>query len=355
MITLPALRFRHFTWFLARLPAFVHHAGGPLRFAAGAARHAGRGAATGLAGYMRDTLPWYLCTGYGVARRDAAAELARAQGRHGYIIVAPGYSQRSAGKQCLYLLCDRLNRLGYPSYITGSETTAAHLDAPLLRWEDAREAMRGGRFVAVYPEIVSGNPLGARKVARWVMNRPGALGGDARYDPAEQVFYYSDALRPHIADAVAGKLQLPVLDDTLFYPGALPPEQRTLDCFYVGKSSWKDGYFDRKEAVEITRSSPERSELGKLFRAARCLYTFDNLTALVLEALLCDCPVVIIPDGSFDRSLLSSSELGAEGIAWGIEEKGASMPRPDLMRERLAALRLEFERQLQRFIQATAP
>jgi len=36
--------------------------------------------------------------------------------------------------------------------------------------------------------------------------------------------------------------------------------------FYVEKSTWKDGWVDQGKAYEITRTSPEQKELGKLFR-----------------------------------------------------------------------------------------
>ncbi len=324
-----------------------------MRFIFGAMRHGGRGAVLGIATYMRDTLPWYLCSGYDVQPRDLSKELHWPDQRRGYIIVAPAFNIRSAGKHCLYLLCDHLNRLGYPSYITGSESTATDLNAPLLRWKDARKAVGSGRFVAIYPEIVAGNPLQAATVARWVLNRPGALGGDAVYDRGEQVFYYSNALKPHIQNGVAGKLLLPMLDESIFYPAEQLPAERPLECFYLGKSKWQDGYVDRHQAFEITRTSPAREDLGKLFRASKRLYVFDNLTALVAEALMCGCPVVIIPDGSFDRRILQESEFGAEGVAWGLDDPHATPPRPDFFLQRLQALRLEFEQQLLKFVETT--
>jgi hypothetical protein len=172
-------------------------------------------------------------------------------------------------------------------------------------------------YVAIYPETISGNPLGSKTTVRWVLNRPGLLGGDEVYADSELVFSYSDAFTPYIKNPVVGKLYMPTINERLFYCDDQKMSKRSLACFYVGKSQWKPGIVNRKHAFEITREYPSKQELGKLFRASRVLYCFDNSTILIYEALLCGCPVVIVPDGTQTPRDFEQLELGMDGISWG--------------------------------------
>lgn len=267
----------------------------------------------------------------------------------GFVIVAPSFVANSAGVCCLYRLCDELRRRGFSAFMAGGQCGAPHLDAPII---DLAEAMRlcGRGYAVVYPETFPGNPLGSPTVMRWVLNRPGLLGGDEVYDDAELVFCYSDVHRPYIRNRVAGTLYMPAVDESIFHTNDWDITRRSVECFYVGKSTWKDGFVDRHTAVEITRDHPARSELGDLFRAARVLYCFDNSTLLVFEALLCGCPVVIIPDGTYTKQDSAGFAFGAAGIAWGIEEfRGESVDVPDL-RRRYEQSKAEFLAQLDHFI-----
>jgi len=94
----------------------------------------------------------------------------------GYLICSQPYVSNSAGVGCTYRLCHELNVRGYPSFMVDTHRTAPQWVAPLISWSHARRLARSG-YTAVYAETVTGNPLHARSVARWVLNRPGLLGG----------------------------------------------------------------------------------------------------------------------------------------------------------------------------------
>lgn len=267
----------------------------------------------------------------------------------GFVIVAPSFISNSAGIGCLYRLCDELRGRGFSAFMAGGRRGAAHLDAPIIDLVEAARLCHRG-YAAVYPETIAGNPLGSPIVMRWVLNRPGLLGGDEVYDDDELVFCYSDVFRPYVRNRVAGKLYMPTIDEQIFHADEWDVSRRSLECFYVGKSTWKDGFVDRGKAFEITREAPAKPELGKLFRASRVLYCFDNSTILVYEALLCGCPVVVIPDGTQTREDYAGLELGVEGIAWGVEAfRGESVDVP-AVRRRYELAKAGFRSQLDHFI-----
>ena len=272
--------------------------------------------------------------------------------RPGYLIVAPPYVSSSAGIHGMYRWCHELNLRGYPCYIVGSDRTNPEMNAPLIGWSDARNLCRHG-FIAIYPETVSGNPLHAHNVVRWVANRPGLLGGDEVYDDSELVFYHAEQYVPYIRNRITGKFHIPTIDESLFFCEDDDRSKRTLECSYVGKSQWKDGLFDPNKVFQITRGMPPKQELGKLLRASRVLYNFDNSSILTYEAILCGCPVVIIPDGTQTRADYERSELGMDGIAWGIEELDRVRVDVPGLRRRYKRVKREFVRQLDNFIAIT--
>jgi O-antigen biosynthesis protein len=272
--------------------------------------------------------------------------------RSGYVIFAPDYVSYSAGPYCLYRLCNDLNQRGFPSCIVGSNRTLRTLAAPLVDWNTGAELCKHG-YTAVYPEVIAGNRLNARFVARWVLNRPGLLGGEKVYDDDELVFNYSDVYKRYIRNKIAGKLYLPTIDEGIFFSDGRDHSERSLECFYIGKSQWKDGFVDRSRAFEITRTAPPKKELGKLLRASRVLYTFDNSTIFTYEAILCGCPVVVIPDGTQTKEDYMRSELGMDGIAWGVEELEGARADVAKLQTRYNQAKRAYFRQLDRFVTLT--
>ncbi len=235
-----------------------------------------------------------------------------------YIIQTHDYVAGSAGVRCLFKLADDLRLLGFSTAVTGCLQTPPNYLVPRAPVPDARKYARAGAWV-IYAETIYGNPLAAKNTVRWVLNRPGFLGGDSQYSSEEQVFVYSDFYRAYVKNEVAGKLNMPMLDLNLFFPPDAN-QSRSLACYYVGKSTFIPNLFDVQQTFEITRQAPARSELGKLFRSSRVLYCFDNSTALIYEALLCGCPVIVIPDGTQTWLDFQKLELGTEGILWGIPD-----------------------------------
>jgi hypothetical protein len=272
----------------------------------------------------------------------------------GYIIYALNYSRQSAGIYCLYKLCHDLNSAGETCFMTWTNYSPPDLYTPVISTRKARKLAKNG-YVVIYPEIISGNPLCAKHVVRWILNKPGVLGGDLLFSNKDIIFIYANAFARSLSNLITGKLFLPTIDETIFYDDNRTPTERSLVCYYIGKSKWIDGYFSKTEAFEITRTSPKRSELGKLFRASRVLYCFDNTTILVYEAIMCGCPVVLIPDGTQTLEDYQNSELGMNGINWGIIPEQAVTPDTHAFKIHYASVKKEYYKQLDVFIKKTRP
>lgn len=284
---------------------------------------------------------------------------------HPYYIFAPPWIRYSAGVRALYLLCHTLNRLGFEAYITHRaydrltyHCTPSELKAPMLENHHAQEHYRTGRTpILLYPEIISGNPLQAPVVARWVMNFPGLLGGDKTYDSDELCFGYSQELA-----AAAGHpnrvLHMPTVDTRVFYPSD-ESQPRKGGCFFACKyQSFYGGELlpITDGCVEITRGQPDSltpAQVADLLRRSEVFYTYEN-TALAIEAVLCGCPAVLLPNPHFTE-IIARNELGPEGFAWGTAPSELARARATLAQGAINYLKTYeiFHQQLQGFISIT--
>ena len=211
--------------------------------------------------------------------------------------------------------------------------------------------------IVVYPETIVGNPLNAPLVVRYVLNFPGLLGGDKVYPPSEIIYAYSETL-----GAAAGSPQnilfIPTTDTTIFYPPDVEVRRKG-SCFYAAKYK----IFHKGELFDITKGSEEINreghniqtpkEIAALFRRSEVFYTYEN-TALAIEAVLCGCPAVFIPN-PYLTEIIGAEELGSEGYAWGTDQSEIARARATVAKGRDNYLRLydRFWRQLDEFVSKT--
>ncbi len=283
--------------------------------------------------------------------------------RSAYYIVAPPYIRTSAGIKALHFLCHALNRAGeraymviepYPTYFS---PTHPDLLTPLLAYDVvSADFERGITPIAVYPETISGNPLRTPCVVRYVMNFPGLLGGDARFTPDELCFGYSSALA-EVAGNPGNVMFIPASDVDLFTPE--PRVRRRGTCYFAGK--YRDFHGGEllpitADSVEITRDRPDSltpPQIAELFRRSELFYCYEN-SALAIEAVLCGCPVVFLPNRHL-IGVIAEKELGTDGYAWGAEPAEIARAKATVAQGRANYLRTyrNFWKQLERFVAVT--
>lgn len=215
---------------------------------------------------------------------------------------------------------------------------------------------RGLTPITIYPETIPGNLFNAPLVVRYVMNFPGHLGGDKKYDTNEILLAYSKTLADSVGcgDSV---LFIPASDTNIFTPE--PRQKRSGTCFSAAKYKYHHGgelFPETSHSVEITRDlpdSPDPSEIADLFRRSELFYCYEN-SALIIEALLCECPVVILPN-QYLHQIIGDHEMGRDGIAWGASPEEIERAKATVIKGKEGYLRLyaEFWRQLDLFISRT--
>lgn len=202
------------------------------------------------------------------------------------LVVAPQYTSKSGGVRVLHYLAHLINLCGHNGY------TNTNIINP--RW---KQKIWKGEAVdfTIYPEVWS-DYVNDSKVVRWCLNAPGKIGGTKTFDPKEIVYCYSFAQFGEESKAstpnVVRELFLPLLE-AKNYEGAM--EKDLEGCCWIGKGEKSIGLPNEENLIPITREYPnDKEDLVALLKRSRNFYSFDNLTALSDEALLCGCNSLIV-------------------------------------------------------------
>ena len=210
-----------------------------------------------------------------------------------YFIVTPPYNHYSAGVRALHLLCHSLNQSGQRAYVTFSEQPSGNqlpvnplLNTPWRTPETDMICSALGEPIVVYPDIIKGNPLGGRKVVRWLLGYPGVCGGDTTFPETDNIWSYSTKIaKSQGSDKV---LYMPVVDPDIFYK---PTEgKREGACYYAKKS---------KEIWGTEISIPEGSknlegtpqQIADILRSSEMCHIYED-SSVILEAMMCGCPIM---------------------------------------------------------------
>lgn len=208
-----------------------------------------------------------------------------------YFIVSPSYTHKSSGVRTLHLLCHALNEMGERAYLIQDKpeayATNPELNTPLLTTPHL-EFYKDKDFIAVYPDIVRGNPLRAKHVVRYLLAPRGAYGGDAVFPDTDQIW----GALPSIADNV---LRLPVSDPNIFYKDG---SVREGTCFYSHKYEMHGN-----QLVSLTKDSTRLEgsleNIADTLRKSTTCYVYE-VSSILTEAALCGCPVTLVRTDYFN-------------------------------------------------------
>lgn len=238
-----------------------------------------------------------------------------------FYIYALDYRHNSAGIRALHYLCHALNEMGEEAYVYPAKVVNPHLRTPKLTLDTFVRHFTTGRVpIAVYPEVVVGNPWRAPLVARWLLNQPGRLGGDTTYAKDEHLFFYDPWIIAGRDDLRhASHLKVPLVDERIFNNENNSHDgRRSGACYYAHKYLAAGGTVDpdiRRNAVSLCHDVPRTPEqIAEILRKSEVLYCYEE-TVLTVESLLCGCPVVIVPNDYWKASQASGCLAYGIGLA----------------------------------------
>ena len=231
------------------------------------------------------------------------------------------YSAASNGIKITYELVKRLNDMGicaknlcFDPYICGAEIPFKYLKNTVF-CSDEQFPVVEPDDIMIYPEHVRGNPLNARCVVRYLLNKPYYIFGyGIEYAASDYILSFSQLI-----SEVLPYLYI-LLDERKMYADIRQenPKKKNVYSVYFGKCNpevLNDSQSILRKAQEqygivnvITRQYPDRKSALQMIAESDMMISFDPLSNLNYEATLLGTPVLMLDD-SFNTC---STHLPAE-------------------------------------------
>lgn len=243
-----------------------------------------------------------------------------------YFIIAPDYRDSSAGVQVMHRLCHLLNESGRRAWMVNCKVNP-EWNTPAVTGKELRDyRLRGGLFIAVYPEVVSGNPHQAPVVVRYMLNRESAINGNTLQDKVGDLFYW---YRPEFAAKHhhANILNIECYDLDLFCD---EQRKRNRDVLYLNRVPESAVDFASLPAdIQILsmRNPLSLPQLAEILKTTRTLYTYES-SGTGLLAVLCGCPVVALTARGYEQHAVTPAtinDLNGLGYCW--DDKPGTLER----------------------------
>lgn len=263
-----------------------------------------------------------------------------------YIIFTSSWNERIGGIVCLHKLCDTINRMGgeaflYPefevievdrfkffrsfrraikSYLRSNKVLEVNPNfiTPLLSGN--LKNLNKKDWIAIYPEVTYGNPLGAVNVVRWLLHKPGYHTGLIGYSAGDIFLKFNSAIQDlNFHGAINPDIELKVIHyPTNIYNMEAVSPKRSGTAYCIRKGRNKKIVHDTSNSVLIDGMS--HFEVASIFKSVHTFYSYDTYTAYSLFAVMCGCRSVVIPDENVSIESWYPDPSDRLGIAYGLED-----------------------------------
>lgn len=292
------------------------------------------------------------------------------------VVAAPSFEEGSGGTIVLHYLVDRLRSLGYEAYAYPMLRRSARSSRLSITWKNHRfdRNLRRdpGQFrthlamdvplaqprhirkgIVVYPEIVTGNPLNARRVVRWVLFflTEHEKGMQHHEIPAEEVFFYQSLFVENLPWVRPdNELRVTWMMDDVYRQTNFGT--RSGACRMVRKGN-PDDIPENDEAILLDGRPHE--EIARIFNETEFFYCHDPHTMYSTYAVLCGCTPIVLPYKGLTEEQWRPEDERC-GLAYGdTPENIAKARRTRLgMFELMAAKKQAEEEQVRHFAQRLA-
>ena len=257
-----------------------------------------------------------------------------------FTIYAPPFNEYVGGIVVLYQLAWILNRLGWRAVIwpqmrpslarvNSLSVLTELLKYPYRHWRyaasyespyslDLTRRWLPADSIVVYPEIVSGNPLAARRVCRWLLNAPGAVKGNAIRPAKDDLFFhYHDVYLPS-DEIYRDSTELRVVIPNPIYRQTNYGERRGI-CYLLRKGRDRIDHSHPPDAILVDPLS--HAEKARIFNQCELFLSYDDRTMYSAYAAMCGCRSVVIPRPGVAIDEWDPSGTARLGVAYGLVDQ----------------------------------
>ncbi|WP_037363550.1 hypothetical protein [Selenomonas ruminantium] len=291
-----------------------------------------------------------------------------------FLIVSP--PQKWGGPIVLHLLCRMLADLGYDAKIF---LTRIDVNYPATRQECLKQylpftnkiprqkldrqdgAVKGCVFttwpyvdddtIVVYPEVIFGNPLGAKHVVRWFLSFyqfKGDYVGAQPYDKDDMFICYRQIFNDYQLNPMGREVQLHHFNYDLYKRWNYG--HREGNCYIVRKGCSRKDLPSTVPGIILDNLSDE--EKVKIMNKCKYCYSFDTQTFYTTIAAICGCISIVIPEpGKKREDYLSEGEKGW-GVAYGTTPDELEFARNTYkkLEERIKGFNVHNQNNVQKFL-----
>ena len=199
-----------------------------------------------------------------------------------FVIYAPPYDENSGGAIVLH----ELNRL----------LIKHEFNSKICVWgtERALPPLFSHEIIVVYPEVVDGNPLKAKNIVRWLLNKPNAFAHRADFTENELTFCFNKCFND---------ININPDENTLTIFHCMWETYRRTNfgkrsgcCYLIRKGKYRDDLPKAFDGPVIDGKSHE--EIAQIFNECEYCISYDTHTAYTVYARICGCIPIVIPDNS---------------------------------------------------------
>ncbi len=242
-----------------------------------------------------------------------------------FIVYGGSSNPYVGGGVALGVLCDNIRKLGYQCDQTG---------------------VPDDETMVVYPEVIKGNPLGAKHVTRYILNTPGFLGGDGVFGERDLVYKFLDRFEAPDESRVNGLLHAydPHLD--LFRNRGGKRDGFCYTARHMGTGRQPIG-----ECIDGYAKDGGHEYLADTFNRRRYFYSYCDITMISIFAALCGCISIVHPDGrTTPEEWRERNRPLRYGIAYGLEDIGHAVDTIHLVKDNMEEILAESIEQTKAFI-----
>jgi hypothetical protein len=276
-----------------------------------------------------------------------------------FVVCAPPYDENSGGALVLYKLYSLLREIGeevffHPfvrpdlveRYFHGSRVDPRiayyryrqrlyynFMATSFLRFADIRDL---GNPVVIYPEVVEGNPLGARRVVRWLLHQPGYHTNVVSYGPEDFFFFFDKQFdNPSLNKNPDNHLKVAENFSNIYVRRNFGA--RAGSCFLVRKGGNRELDYHPTGSERLDGKS--HNEMADAFNRYEFFFSYDLYTMYSRFAAICGCKSIVVPRTGLSIDEWHDDPSNRYGLAYGMDD----LPRADASRPALMKVMAESE------------
>jgi hypothetical protein len=290
-----------------------------------------------------------------------------------FIIYSGGFDENIGGVIALHRLCDLLNREGHEAFLWPDNKPAVSASRPIAsRWKLARYRLKGKQrayktwpgfitriaeashlpgAIAVYPEVVDGNPLGVEHVVRWLLHKPGFHTGRSRFGPRDRFFFYQKAFDdPSVNSEGDNLLKTSFVRDDIYRQTNFGGRRGT--CYFLRKGLGREIVHDLADSVLVDDLS--HAQLAEVFNRVTTCISYDAYTMYSMFAALCGCDSVVVPEEGATKEQWYPDPADRYGLAYGFDDIDSARSTRHLLLPRLKSQESLANESVLRFVEKCA-